>query len=112
MIIIFFIVGMIGLIFIASWYLRFMVGYMVDNKHAIMEYIAQTGKVPEVWANKDYIKKLDKLILYIKTTSLINDESTRTDLLLRLSEVRNQWLEGKSGEELYEEDASNHELRP
>jgi len=55
---------------------------MVGNKHAIVEFITQTGKVSEAWLNRDYIKKLDKLILYIKTTILINDESTRTDLVL------------------------------
>jgi len=100
LVIIFYIAGMVGIIFIASWYTRFMVDYMVGNKHAIMEFITQTGKVPEAWLNRDYIKKLDKLILYIKTTTLINDESTRTDLVLRLSEVRNHWLEGRIRDEL------------
>lgn len=100
-VIVLFTVGIIGIILLLSWYTRFIVGRMVGNKHAVMEYIAHTGNVPEAWLNKkDYVKKLDDLIRYLNTTTLVEDETNRGELLLRLTEVRNLWLEGKIGDEL------------
>lgn len=109
------------LIMLASiWQINAAAKLMVGTKHHDMEYIINTGKVPQSWskpferriarlnkkpngqmeilkleekAKEDYMHKLSKLIDYAKTTKLVDNEETRQILLDSLDAVFNEWKE-------------------
>jgi len=79
----------------AIWYTRFLIKIMVENKHDMLNSILQTGEVPTAWKkyskHHHYMRKLEEMIKYVKTSNLIMDESTRSNYLIRLDEVREKW---------------------
>ena len=101
-------------------------GRYVGEKHKEAETIINTGKPPKSWtyrvekkiaklkqdsreptrilkiekkAKNICLEKLDRLIKYFKTSSLVKDEETRKILLDELAKVRQRWKE-KDGEEI------------
>lgn len=96
-VIILFVAGLIGIILFALWYTRFMLNKMVVEKHTMVEYIVQTGKIPESWSNRNCINKLDETIAYVKYTPIIDDEETRAGLLSQLLDIRILWIENIKG---------------
>lgn len=91
---------------------------LVGDKHRALESIVDSGEPPYRWrapyeremarlkasgenaakiaelherARQDYLKRLDKLIEYARTSSLIDGEDTRSLLLDKLSSVRADW---------------------
>ncbi len=94
---------------------------LVGDKHHALESIVESGEPPYRWrasyerelarlkgsgenaakiaelqerARQDYLKRLDKLIEYARTSALIDGEDTRSLLLDRLSAVRADWQKG------------------
>lgn len=94
---------------------------LVGDKHRALESIVESGEPPYHWrtpyereiarlkgngenaakvaelqerARQDYLKRLDKLIEYARTSALIDGEDTRNLLLDRLSSVRADWQKG------------------
>ncbi|AEE96399.1 hypothetical protein [Mahella australiensis] len=114
-------VVILTLVMLASiWQINAAAKLMVGTKHHDMEYIINTGKVPQSWskpfekkiaklkrransqmeilelkekANEDYMHKLSKLIDYAKTTKLVDSEETRQILVESLDVVFNEWKE-------------------
>lgn len=100
----------------AIWLVNALSGQVVGNKHRILEAIVNQGEIPEQWRNdwvsrllnsfggeeqrqarlrKRVLRKLDELLRYVHTTSLLADEETRDVLVERLTEVRAEWLRRK-----------------
>ncbi len=94
---------------------------LVGDKHHALESIVESGEAPYGWrapyeremtrlkasgenaakiaelqerARQDYLKRLDRLIEYARTSSLIDGEDTRSLLLDRLRAVRADWQKG------------------
>lgn len=98
------------------------VKHMVGDRHAALEEIRRTGRVPELWrprkerrgdpsgadrpaegldrsggpVPRKYVKKLEGLQRYLRTTSLVEDEDVRERTLRRLEEVHERWEQGGS----------------
>jgi hypothetical protein len=103
------------IILFAIWLANRLAERLVGRKHHLLETIVRTGEVPEEWRasgprrrhslqpqelaawqarNKEtYLARLDQLIRYAETTSLVDDEDTRDVLLDRLDEIRADWAE-------------------
>jgi hypothetical protein len=104
----------------AIWGINVAMARMVGDKHRALEEISATGHVPAGWSRRyearlarlrgssvdgaelkavetravtDYVRRLDKLIQYAKTTSLVEGEGTREMLLEKLMAARTSWLE-------------------
>jgi hypothetical protein len=97
----------------AIWLANTLSAQIVGNKHRILEEIVNSGQIPRQW-NNDWIsrllssrggsprqqvrvhrralRKLDALLHYVRTTSLLADEETREVLVERLTEVRAEWV--------------------
>lgn len=97
----------------AIWLTNALSGQVVGNKHRILEEVVNRGEIPVQWSNdwvsrllnkfggeqqrqarvrKRVLRKLDELLRYVHTTSLLADEETREVLVERLTEVRAEWL--------------------
>lgn len=97
----------------AIWLTNALSGQVVGNKHRILEEVVNRGEIPAQWSNdwvsrllnkfggeqqrqarvrKRALRKLDELLRYVHTTSLLADEETREVLVERLTEVRAEWL--------------------
>jgi len=109
------------LIMLASiWQINKVAQLTIGKMHREIEYIINTGKVPDDWtkrfnrkigllegergnenkllelkrrAKKCYLQKLDKLIDYAEKTTLVDGQDTRELLLERLNTVRREWVE-------------------
>jgi hypothetical protein len=94
---------------------------VIGKKHHLLEEIVNTGEVPQSWTSsrmprflqdaesqerrhKRFLRKLDDLIQYVRTTPLVADEESREVLLARLFEVRADW---EAQEGAY---AANHQV--
>ena len=102
----------------AIWALNLAAGRMVGDRHRLLQGIAETGEVPTAWrrpykarlarlertpplagraaaleqrAQQDYLKRLDRLVRYVETSTLVDGEHTRRVLLDRLAGVRVSW---------------------
>ncbi len=103
----------------AIWGINVAMARMVGDKHHALEEISATGQVPAAWSRRykerltrlransadgaeikavekravaDYVRRLDKLIVYVETTSLVEGEGTREMLLEKLAAARSSWL--------------------
>ena len=103
------------------WLVNCMTQRFIGSKHHDLEEITEFGRVPQHWttpyvtkmkqldqaseskkkinkikkkAKNTNIRKLNKLIQYINNTRLVDDESTRDQLLEQLRQVRKQQAEG------------------
>lgn len=101
-----------------SWFMTRLMRAYIGSKHELLEQILRTEQVPEQWASsyslaavgrtprtdgagtvaaadgraaRKSIRKLDRLIGYVRTTRLVEDEETRRTLLADLSRIRAQW---------------------
>lgn len=111
----------LALIMLASiWQINKVTQIIIGKRHREIEYIVNTGKVPNAWAErfnrrisvlkektgtesrvlelkktakKFYLQKLDKLIEYAEKTTLVDSQETRRLLLERLNAVRKEWVE-------------------
>lgn len=92
----------------AIWVTNLMVENLVGKRHRWLEEIIAAGEVPADWrtgrragrkAQKKLLARLDGLIRYAQTTSLVSDEETRQVMLARLAEIRTDW-ERRKPEEL------------
>lgn len=77
----------------------------IENKHMAAEYIVDRGLVPEHWveelyedsknekeeARKKAIKRVDKLKKHFKTSSLVENEEVREELMSQLEEAKKDW---------------------
>lgn len=96
----------------AIWLTNALAAQVVGQKHRILEAIMDDGEIPQQWNNdlisrflrrigskqqrqarlhKRALHKLDELLHYVHTTSLVADEETRDVLVERLMEVRADW---------------------
>ncbi|CAG7617559.1 hypothetical protein ACFQI7_02300 [Paenibacillus allorhizosphaerae] len=107
-----------------SWLMTRLMKAYVGSKHELLEQIIRTERVPEQWSSsyggaaanlagrsdgstapadrkeaRKSIRKLDRLIGYVRTTRLVEDEETRQTLLADLSRIRSQWGEGRRHEQ-------------
>lgn len=107
----------------AIWGINVAMARMVGDKHRDLEEITATGQVPASWGRRyekrlarlrqdpvssvalaalqaralaDYLRRLDKLTQYAKTTSLVSDEETRQTLLDKLAAARSNWCAAAS----------------
>jgi hypothetical protein len=93
----------------AIWLTNMLAGQVIGKKHHLLEQIIDTGEVPHDWTVGPLIRfyrgksaqerqhhyslhMLDKLIRYVRTTSLVADMETRKMLVDRLLEVRADWV--------------------
>ncbi|MDQ1301580.1 MAG: hypothetical protein QG637_1502 [Chloroflexota bacterium] len=103
----------------AIWGINVAMARMVGDKHRALEEILATGQAPAAWSRRyaarlarlrgasadsaelksmqaravaDYVGRLDKLIRYAETTSLIVGDGTREMLLEKLAAARASWL--------------------
>lgn len=110
----------LGLLMVGSmFYMNYLMRKYIGSKHSLLEEITNSGKVPRIWSDKYvkkinrltsegkhqgsaeiklhahqyYMKKLNRLMAYVKKTNLVEDEETRSVLLKDLSEVKIQWEE-------------------
>ena len=106
----------------AVWLMNKAGARLVGDKHRTLESIIETGQVPQSWrspyerksarlagdeenamkiatlqakARQHYLKRLDELVRYVRTSSLVDGEDTRTMLLDRLTAVRMDWQEDR-----------------
>lgn len=107
------------IVFGAIWLTNALATQMVGNKHRLLEEIITSGEIPRQWHSaalrrlwprpgsatqgeaclyQRSLPKLDELLAYVQTTSLVADEETRDVLVERLTEVRAQWA-GRISEE-------------
>lgn len=102
----------------AVWLMNKASARLVGDKHRALESIVELGEPPYRWrapyereiarlkgsgenvakiaelqerASQDYLKRLDKLIEYARTSALIDGEDTRSLLLDKLNSVRADW---------------------
>lgn len=96
---------------LSIWYMNILLRSFIGEKHELIENILDTSEVPAVWrqgfdkkivrlgqnsetrnriisvikkAQKSYISRLDKLIKYMKTTTMVENEEVRKDVLDQL----------------------------
>lgn len=116
-------IAVLLIMLLSTWYMNFLLRNYIGKKHKLIEYIIQTSEVPESWSkgynkkiakigkkaeNKDkitcilqkaqtsYLSKLNILIKYLKTTTMVENEDIRNELVSQLQEIRNQWERGTS----------------
>jgi hypothetical protein len=102
----------------ASWAMNVAADRTVGDQHRLLQSITETGEVPESWrrpyeariarlrmgpdratqsaevekqAWRDYLQKLDRLVRYAQTTTLVDSEETRQLLLGKLASAGAQW---------------------
>lgn len=107
----------LALIFLgAIWLANTLAARVVGNKHHILDAIVNEGEIPPAWNNdlisrllnrfgsaqqrqtrlqERTLRKLDELLQYVHTTSLVADEETREVLVERLTAVRADWVNRK-----------------
>jgi hypothetical protein len=112
-------IGLAIVIIMAIWATNTLAHRTIGQKHLLMNEILTTGNVPDSWskrfvpklaelkgspanaerlrrvqteARQDYIRRLDQLIKYIRTTHLVADEETREEVLAQLQSIRSDWL--------------------
>jgi hypothetical protein len=110
----------------AIWGINVAMARMVGDKHRAIEEITGTGQVPAAWRRRyeerltrlcansadsaeikavearavaDYLRRLDKLVVYIEKTSLVEGEDTRRIVLEKLTHTRASWQEKNSERE-------------
>jgi hypothetical protein len=100
--------AVVAIILGAIWMSNTIASQVIGKKHHLLEEIVNTGEVPQSWTSsrmpwflqdakaqerrhKRLLRKLDDLIQYVRTTSLVADEESRDVLLARLFEVRADW---------------------
>lgn len=115
-----FIIVLCLIMFASIWFVNFMTRRLVASKHHDLEEITESGCLPKHWstpyvtkikklgednnseqkirkirrkAKRASVRRLNKLIQYIKNTRLVDDESTRLQLLEQLRQVRQQEIE-------------------
>jgi len=88
---------------------NFLAGQLIGKKHHQLEEIISTGEIPHDWTHRPLLRlslgksaqerqhkyalyRLDKLISYVRTTSLVADIETRKVLIDSLLEVRADWV--------------------
>jgi hypothetical protein len=103
----------------ATWGINFAMKRMIGDKHHDLEEIVTTGQAPARWrlpyerrlqrlrlepgqaekasrlerdAVRDYVRRLDGLVGYIQSSSLVDSEETRETLLSELRSARARWL--------------------
>lgn len=93
----------------AIWLVNLLAGQVIGKKHHLLEEIVRTGEIPSNWTSSPLVRfyrgpsvqerqvqyslyRLDKLIHYVRITSLVADNETRKVLLERLVEVRADWV--------------------
>lgn len=113
-----FMLGVFGVMVSSIWYMNILMRNFIGKKHEFIKSILDTSEVPAVWqqgfekkivhlgqnsktrnriipvlkkAQKSYISRLDKLIKYMKTTTMVENEEVRRDVLNQLHQTRTQW---------------------
>src|SRR5215217_6799013 len=93
----------VAIILGAIWMSNILASQVIGKKHHLLEEIFNTGEVPQSWTgsttpwfsqnaaaqkrqHKRFLRKLDDLIHYVRTTALVADEESREVLLARLVE--------------------------
>ena len=96
---------MMIILFISIKYYSFlMFQLLVERKHRDAEYLIETGLIPFEWKRKkiiryggNYLRKkyvlrrIKKLIMYFKRSSLVDSEESRTILLNKLQAILSEW---------------------
>lgn len=106
----------------AIWGMNVSAARLVGDKHRLLQTIAETGRVPEAWrrpyearivrlrgkpgragrmaqleeqARQHYLRELDQLVRYVRTTTLVENEQVRRLLLEKLSDARARWQDDR-----------------
>jgi hypothetical protein len=102
-------IAVVAIILGAIWMVNLLAGHVIGKKHHLLEQVINTGEIPLDWTAGPTIRfyrgksaqerqhsyslhRLDKLIYYVRTTSLVADTETRQALVDRLLEVRSDWV--------------------
>jgi hypothetical protein len=97
------------LLYGAVWATNAIIGKSVVEKHRALEEIVNTGRVPRAWSEpherrgsvsdprtkERYLKKIDSLSRYVKSSRLVQGEETRERLLNRLADLRSSLRDGQ-----------------
>jgi len=103
------------LVFLSNYYMRFCLDRIVVRKTEWLDFVQVTGQVPIDWRTKhekaiakaasddtrvqqikvkartDYLGRLDKLMEYVKVSTLIPNDAERKQILKDLIEIRQDW---------------------
>jgi hypothetical protein len=117
-----FMVALVVLMLASIWYMNFLLKHLVGKKHEAIEFILNTTTAPISWskkynqkmvafdqlgghnpeikrvqnrAKKVYLRKIDKLIRYMKISNLVEDENARNQVISQLEYARSQWEKGE-----------------
>jgi hypothetical protein len=97
------------LLYGAVWATNAIIGKSVVEKHRALEEIVNTGRVPRAWSEpherrgsvsdprtkERYLKKIDSLSRYVKSSRLVQGEEAREILLNRLADLRSSLRDGQ-----------------
>ena len=94
----------VGLYFFVLTYSQRLVRGLVEDKHRDGEMIGQTRLAPPSWRSsllvrlatprmrrRYALRRIDRLIGYFRTTSMVDSEATRTLIVDELAGVRDEW---------------------
>lgn len=120
--IVIFMVVLVGLMLASIWYMNFLLRHIVGKKHEAIEFILSTTTAPIKWSKKFnqkmvsydklgghdteiarvqkrakrvYLRKIDRLISYMKISTLVEDEDARKQVISQLKYARSQWEKGE-----------------
>ncbi len=120
--IIIFMVILVGMMLASIWYMNFMLRKIIGKKHETIEFILNTSTAPIDWckkynqrmieydkqggreddiariqkrAKRVYLRRIDKLIRYMRISTLVDDEQTRKHVISQLKHIRDQWEKGE-----------------
>lgn len=80
----------------AIWWTKKVTNFAVGNKHQWISEILETREPPSGWhgrinRKKTILKKIDRLISYLETTSLVQSQNDRLEIMAELIDIRNEW---------------------
>ncbi|NLV74042.1 MAG: hypothetical protein GXY52_05100 [Chloroflexi bacterium] len=92
----------VALLALAVWIGKIVVERSVGARHRDLDEIRTDGRVPERWRRAvtpdaqaaercRYLAQLDKLVGYVRSTTLVEDEAARSEVLSELAQVRSAW---------------------
>ncbi len=114
-------VVLLGMMLWIVWMSGKAVDLIVGRKHRTLEEVLRTREVPAAWSERhrkrirhatdaararelqksaqtDYLRRLDRLVGYVRGTALVADEETREALFDDLAAIRAQWEARDLGE--------------
>lgn len=81
-------------------FMKIFLDLAIGKKHKDLETILDTRDIPERWKKNArgslsasrIQRRLEKLEKYVRSTSLVDNEETRSFLLRELAEIKEEWI--------------------